>query len=259
MARMKDKVVLITGAASGIGHEMARMFAAEGAIVGIADMNLEASRIVQDEIQSSGGRAQAIQMDVTVEQAVEENINRFAKQHGKLDVLIANAGLQHLDTIVDVSFSDWKRVLAVHLDGSFLTARSALRHMIPAKSGCIIFMGSVHSYMASEKKGPYVVAKHGIVGLCRAIAKENGRDGIRANTICPGFVRTPLIDRQLPVLAKQRGISEQELISEFLRLTVDNEATTPQELAELAILLAALPTNVLNGQSIGASHGIHML
>lgn len=257
--RMKDKAVLITGAASGIGHEMARAFAAEGALVGIADMNLDAARAVEDEIRSSGGRAQAIQMDVTIEQVVEQQIGEFAKLHDRLDVLVANAGLQHLDAIADVSFADWKRVLAVHLDGSFLAARSALRHMVPAKRGCILFMGSVHSYMVSEKKGPYAVAKHGIVGLCRSIAKENGRDGIRANTICPGFVRTPLIDRQLPVLARERGITERELIGEFLRLAVDGEPTTPRELAELAIVLAALPTNVLNGQSIGASHGIHML
>jgi 3-hydroxybutyrate dehydrogenase len=256
---MNDKTVLVTGAASGIGHEMAKAFAAEGAIVGIADLDLDAARAVEAEIRSSGGRAHAIQMDVTLEPVVEQRIDDFARLHGRLDVLVANAGLQHLDAIADVSFADWKRILAVHLDGSFLTARSALRHMIPAQRGCIIFMGSVHSYMVSEQKGPYAVAKHGIVGLCRAIAKENGRHGVRANTICPGFVRTPLIDRQLPVLARERGITESELVGEFLRLTVDGEPTTPGELAELAILLAALPTNVLNGQSIGASHGIHML
>lgn len=256
---MQDKTVLITGAGSGIGREMAIAFAREGGIVGVADTDLDPARNVQREIQSSGGRAQAIQLDVTVEHAVDSVIARFAKDHGRLDVLVANAGVQHLDAIADVTFQEWKRVLAVHLEGSFLTARAALREMIPAKRGAIIFMGSVHSYMVSEKKGPYAVAKHGIVGLCRAIAKENGRDGIRANTICPGFVRTPLIDRQLPVLARERGVFEQEIINQFLTLTVDNEPTTPQELAELAILLAALPTNVLNGQSIGASHGIHML
>lgn len=257
--RMKDKVVLVTGASSGIGREMAIAFARDGATVGIADLDIDAARKVADEIRSAGHRAEAIFMDVTIEDLVDREIDGFARQNGRLDVLVANAGLQHLDRIADVSFVDWKRLLAVHLDGSFLTARAALRHMIPAKRGCVLFMGSVHSYMVSEKKGPYAVAKHGIVGLCRAIAKENGRDGVRANTICPGLVRTPLIDRQLPILARERGVSEQQVIDDFLRFTADGEFTTTAELAELAILLAALPSNVLNGQSIGASHGIHML
>lgn len=257
--RLAGKVAMITGAASGIGRQMALAYATEGALVGIADINLAGAEALAQQISESGGRAQAVAIDVTSEGQVDAGIDSFVARHARLDVLIANAGVQHLNRIGDVSFADWKNLLAVHLDGSFLCARAALRHMTPAGSGRLIFLGSIHSYMVSEKKGPYAVAKHGIVGLCRAIAKEYGRHGICANTICPGFVRTPLIEAQLPVLARERGVSEQEVVQDFLRHTVDGEYTTVEELAELAVLLAAFPGKLMNGQSVGASHGIHML
>lgn len=257
--RLADKTAIVTGAAGGIGQRIAHAYAAEGALVGVADINIDGAHDVVEQILQSGGQAQAIAMDVSDESQVDDGVNRFARAHGRLDIMVANAGIQHLDSVADVSFADWKRLLAVHLDGSFLTSRAALRHMVPARKGNLIFLGSIHSYMVSENKGPYAVAKHGIVGLCRAIAKENGRHGICANTICPGFVRTPLIEFQLPLLARERGVSEDEVVQDFLRYTVDGEYTTVPELAELAVLLAAFPSKLMNGQSIGASHGIHML
>lgn len=257
--RLKDRKALVTGAGSGIGRRIALAHASEGAVVGVADIDVEAARLVAEEIRRSGGRAQAIAMDVTLESQVDEGTDRFAAEHGGLDILVANAGIQHLDRIGDVTFAQWKELLAVHLDGSFLASRAALRHMVPARRGNLLFLGSIHSYMVSEKKGPYAVAKHGIVGLCRAIAREYARHGIVANTICPGFVRTPLIEKQLPMLARERGVSEEEVVRDFLRLSVDGEYTTVEELAELAVVLASFPTKLLNGQSLGASHGIHML
>lgn len=257
--RLPDKTAIVTGAASGIGQGIAHAYAAEGALVGIADINFDGAQEVVEQILKSGGRAQAIAMDVTDEAQVDEGVDHFTRTHGRLDIMVANAGVQHLAAVAEVSFADWRRLLAVHLDGSFLTARAALRHMVPARKGHLIFLGSIHSYMVSENKGPYAAAKHGIVGLCRAIAKENGRHGICANTICPGFVRTPLIEVQLPLLARERGVSEEDVVKDFLRHTVDGEYTTVQELAELAVMLAAFPSKLMNGQSIGASHGIHML
>jgi 3-hydroxybutyrate dehydrogenase len=257
--RLQGKTSIVTGAASGIGRSIAQAFAAEGALVGIADINYDGAQEVSEHILKAGGRAQAIAMDVTNESQVDDGVNCFVREHGRLDIMVANAGIQHLDAIADVSLSNWRRLLAVHLDGSFLASSAALRHMVPAGKGNLIFLGSIHSYMVSENKGPYAVAKHGIVGLCRAIAKENGRHGICANTICPGFVRTPLIEAQLPVLARERGVSEEQVVQEFLRHTVDGEYTTVHELAELAVLLAAFPSKLMNGQSVGASHGIHML
>ncbi|MGN2393395.1 SDR family NAD(P)-dependent oxidoreductase, partial [Pelomicrobium sp. G1] len=115
----------------------------------------------------------------------------------------SNAGIQHLQEIGEVSFENWKRVLAVHLDGAFLTTRECLKYMYAQGGGTVILMGSVHSKEASPLKGPYVVAKHGLLGLCRVIAKEGARYGVRANVICPGFVKTPLVERQIPLLAQR--------------------------------------------------------
>ena len=259
--RLSEKVAIVTGAGSGIGRQIAKSYAREGAKVCVSDINLETARTAAQEIREAGGVANAERMDVTDEGEVNQVTDKVAAEWGGVDILVSNAGIQHLDTIADVSFENWKKMLAVHLDGGFLTSKASLRHMIGQKrGGSIILMGSVHSYYSSVQKGPYCVAKHGLVGLCRALAKEGAQHGIRANTICPSVVRTPLIERQLPVLAAQRGISEEQLVYDlFLRFTVDNEYTTVAELAEVAVFLASFPTNALTGQSIVVGHGMHML
>jgi 3-hydroxybutyrate dehydrogenase len=179
---------------------------------------------------------------------------------GGVDVLVSNAGVQHLDTIADVSFENWRRLLAIHLDGGFLTARACLRRMIgQGRGGAIILMGSVHSKEASVQKGPYVVAKHGLLGLARVLAKEGAAHGVRANAICPGFVRTSLVERQIPVLANELGISEEAVVRDvMLKATVDGVFTTVEDVAEVALFLAAFPSNALTGQSVVVSHGWHM-
>jgi 3-hydroxybutyrate dehydrogenase len=259
--RLEGKVAIVTGSGSGIGRNIAIAFAGEGAKVCVADMDVASALRVAAAIEAAGGEAMAEAMNVTDERQVDAATDAVAARWGGVDVVVANAGIQHLDTIADVSFDDWKRVLAVHLDGSFLTTRAALRHMIASRrGGAILLMGSVHSYFASQRKGPYVVAKHGLLGLCRTLAKEGAPHNVRANTICPGVVRTPLIERQLPILAKEAGVSEEQVVKDlFLRLTVDDEYTTEAELAEVAVFLAAFPTQALTGQSISVSHGMHML
>ena len=131
--------------------------------------------------------------------------------------------------------------------------------MYKQESGSIIFMGSVHSKVASALKSPYVTAKHGLLGLARVIAKEGGKKGVRANVICPGFVKTPLVEKQIPEQAKDLGISEDEVVNNImLGDTVDQEFTTVDDVAETALFFAAFPSNALTGQSIIVSHGWHM-
>jgi len=131
--------------------------------------------------------------------------------------------------------------------------------MYAQKSGSIIFMGSVHSKEASPLKSAYVTAKHGLLGLSRVIAKEGGKKGVRSNVICPGFVRTPLVDKQIPEQARELGISEEEVISRvMLGQTVDGEFTTVDDIAEVALFFAGFQTNALTGQSLVASHGWFM-
>jgi 3-hydroxybutyrate dehydrogenase len=257
--RLKDKVAIITGAASGIGKEIAVIFAREGAKVAIADLDLKAADATAREIDSTGKRTIGVAMDVANEQQVEDGTTKVIKEFGTLDVLISNAGIQIVAPLVDFDFAKWKRLLSIHLDGAFLTTRAALRQMYKQKSGSIIYMGSVHSKEASVLKAPYVTAKHGLIGLAKVVAKEGAAHGVRANVICPGFVRTPLVDKQIPEQAKELGISEKDVIKNvMLKETVDGEFTTVDDVAETALFLAAFGSNALTGQSIIVSHGWFM-
>jgi 3-hydroxybutyrate dehydrogenase len=257
--RLKDKVAVVTGAASGIGKEIAIIFAKEGAKVAIADLDLTAAEGTARELDPSGKRAIGVAMDVSDEAQVDAGIAKVIATFGALDVLISNAGIQIVAPLVDFEFAKWKKLLAIHLDGAFLTTRAALRQMYKQKSGSIIYMGTVHSKEASVLKAPYVTAKHGLIGLAKVVAKEGAEHGVRANVICPGFVRTPLVEKQIPEQAKALGISEQDVIKKvMLKETVDGEFTTVDDVAETALFLASFPSNALTGQSIVVSHGWFM-
>jgi 3-hydroxybutyrate dehydrogenase len=253
--KLSGKVAVVTGAASGLGRAIAEKYLAEGARVAIADV-----RGAEDAARALGPNALGISMDVTDEAQVEAGVARVVKELGGVDVLVSNAGVQIISALVDLEFSDWRRMLAIHLDGAFLTTRACLRQMAAQKrGGAIIYMGSVHSKEASPLKGPYVTAKHGLIGLCKSVAKEGAAHGVRSNTICPGFVRTPLVEKQIPEQARELGISEEEVIKNvMLRATVDGEFTTLADVAEVALFFAAFPSNALTGQSVIVSHGWHM-
>jgi 3-hydroxybutyrate dehydrogenase len=254
---LNNKVALVTGAASGIGEQCARKLASLGAAVVIADLNLESAQKVASSIVAAGGKALAVAMDVTNEEAVNSGIERTVKELGRLDVLVSNAGIQIVAPIEDYAFSDWKKMLAIHLDGAFLTTKAAIKHMYAGgKGGSIVYMGSVHSHEASKLKSAYVTAKHGLLGLARVVAKEGGSRGVRANVVCPGFVRTPLVDKQIPEQAKALGISEAEVVKNvMLRETVDGEFTTVEDVANMVAFLAGFESNALTGQSVIVSHG----
>jgi len=257
--RLKDKVALVTGAASGIGKEIAAVYHREGAKVVIADLNLEGAEAVAKTLDPTGARAMGVSMDVVDEAAVEAGVAKTIATFGSLDILVSNAGIQIVAPLEDFKFDDWKRMLAIHLDGAFLTTRAALKQMYKQGGGAIIYMGSVHSKEASVLKAPYVTAKHGLIGLAKVVAKEGAAHGVRANVICPGFVRTPLVDKQIPEQAKTLGISEEDVVKKvMLKDTVDGEFTTVADVAEVALMFAAFPSNALTGQSVVVSHGWFM-
>jgi 3-hydroxybutyrate dehydrogenase len=257
---LKDKACIVTGAASGIGNAIALRYAQAGAKVAIADLNHDTAQKAADAIRAStGAESLAIVMDVTSEEQVNAGVARVVEAWGTVDVLVSNAGIQIVNPVEAYAFSDWKKMLAIHLDGAFLTSKACLPHMYAQGSGSIIFMGSVHSKEASPLKSAYVTAKHGLLGLSRVIAKEGGKKGVRTNVICPGFVRTPLVDKQIPEQAKELGISEDEVVKRvMLGQTVDGEFTTVDDIAEVALFFAGFPTSALNGQSLIASHGWFM-
>jgi len=258
--KLKDKSAIVTGAASGIGKDIALVYAREGAKVAIADLNLDAANATAKEIQAAGGKAMGVAMDVTNEQQVNDGVASVVKTFGSVDVLVSNAGIQIVHPIEEFSYADWKKLLAIHVDGAFLTTRACLPYMYKSgRGGSIIYMGSVHSKEASMLKAPYVTAKHGLIGLAKVVAKEGAAHGVRANVICPGFVRTPLVEKQIPEQAKELGISEQEVIKNvMLKETVDGEFTTVDDVAQVALFFASFPTNALTGQSLVVSHGWFM-
>ena len=258
--QLKNKVAFITGSASGIGKEIALVFAREGAKVVIADLNKAAAEATAAEIKASGGQAVGVGVDVTDEAQVNSGVEAAAAAFGGIDILVSNAGIQIVHPVEEFSFADWKKMLAIHLDGAFLTTRACLKHMYAqGRGGSVIYMGSVHSKEASKLKAPYVTAKHGLIGLCKTVAKEGAEHGVRANVICPGFVRTPLVEKQIPEQAKKFGITEAEVVKNImLKDTVDGEFTTLADVAQVALMFAAFSTNALTGQSLIVSHGWSM-
>jgi 3-hydroxybutyrate dehydrogenase len=258
--KLKDKTAIVTGAASGIGKEIAVCFSREGAKVAIADLNKAAADATAAEIVKQGGKAIGIAMDVCNEEAVNVGVSATVEMFGGVDVLVSNAGIQIVHPVEEFSYAEWKKMLAIHLDGAFLTTRACLPHMYRSgRGGSVIYMGSVHSKEASKLKAPYVTAKHGLLGLAKVVAKEGAQHGVHANVICPGFVRTPLVDKQIPEQAKLLGMTEEQVIKNvMLKETVDGEFTTVEDVAQTALFFAAFPSNALTGQSLIVSHGWFM-
>src|SRR5581483_4306774 len=217
LADLEGKVALITGAGSGIGKHLAIRFAQAGMGVAVADISLPASTTTVQQLLSSGANSIALEMDVTIEEQVEAGFERTLSAFGQIDLLVSNAGIQFISPLVDLSFEQWQKLLAVHLNGAFLTARAMMRHLLASKrEGSIIFMGSIHSLKAARGKAPYITAKHGLAGLARAIAQEGGPDGIKSYLLCPGFVDTPLVQNQIPEQAKLLGIPEADVVRNIM-------------------------------------------
>lgn len=254
--KLDGKVSIVTGAASGLGYGIARRFVEAGGRVAICDINQDKAAAAAREL---GDQALAVTMDVTDEAAVTAGVDKVASHWGRIDTLVSNAGIQIVHRIEDFPYTEWRKLLAIHLDGAFLTTRACVRYMYPQKSGALIYMGSVHAKEASPLKSAYVAAKHGILGLARVMAIEGAEHGVRSNVICPGFVETPLVLKQIPEQASTLGISEDEVRNRImLGRTVDKAFTQIGDVAELALFFAAFPSNALTGQSVVVSHGWYM-
>lgn len=260
MESLNGKVAVVTGAASGIGKEIALTLARAGATIAIADLNQAGADAVAKEIEQAGGKAMGVAMDVTSEDAVNQGIDKVAAAYGSIDILISNAGIQIVNPIDKFAFSDWKKMQAIHVDGAFLTTKAALKHMYQGdRGGVVIYMGSVHSHEASPLKSAYVAAKHALLGLARVLAKEGAAHNVRSHVICPGFVRTPLVEKQIPEQAKELGISEEDVVKKvMLGDTVDGVFTTVEDVAQTALFLCAFPSAAFTGQSFVVSHGWYM-
>jgi len=261
MSNLQNKTALVTFAGSGIGKAIALRLAASGASVAVADLNATTAQAVVDEITAAGGKAVSVAMDVADETAVNAGFALATSALGPIDILVSNAGIQIVNPIENFAFSDWKRMMGIHLDGAFLTTKAALQDMYrDDRGGVVIYIGSVHSHEASPLKSAYVTAKHGLLGLARVLAKEGGPHNVRSHVVCPGFVMTPLVEKQIPEQARELGMTEAEVVKNvMLAGTVDGQFTTAEDIARTVEFLAAFPTAALTGQSFVVSHGRHML
>src|SRR4051794_40366872 len=199
MFRLDGKRALITGAGSGIGEATARLFAAQGAQILVADVQIGAAEHVAASIVKHGGSASALALDVADETQVCAAFDRVVNQDGQLDIVVNNAGISHVGNILETSLEDWDRVLRVNAGGVFLCAREAVRHMLQhePKGGVIINLSSVAAMIGLERRLPYSASKGAVLSLTRSIAIDFVGEGIRCNAICPGTVRTPFVEGYL--------------------------------------------------------------
>lgn len=251
---------LITGAASGIGRACAQRMAREQYSVVVADVNMAAAEKLVHELTSAGLSAIAIRMDVSNEHDVEAGFDKMMEVFGSCDLVMSNAGVQIVHPFDEYPFEDWKKMMAIHADGAFLVSRAAFRRMkAGGKGGRIVFTGSVQSFVGSKLKEPYNFAKHGVVGIAKAIAREGAEYGIYAYTICPSFIKTPLVERQIPEQAAALGISEEDVIRNImLRDTVDGRFTTVEDVSDALVFLSR-DQGALTGQSLRLTHGWAMM
>lgn len=250
------KSALITGGASGIGRACVIRMAEEGYGVAAADVNLPAARALAEELTARGLSVIAVPMDVSSEEEVESGFDTLIGTYGSCDLVLSNAGVQIVHPFDEYPFADWKKMMAIHADGAFLVARAAFRRMkASGKGGRIVFTGSVQSFVGSKLKAPYNFAKHGVAGIAKSIAREGAEYGIYAYTICPSFIKTPLVEKQIPEQARDLGISEEDVVRNImLRDTVDGEFTTVEDVADMLAFLAG-DRGALTGQSLRLTHG----
>lgn len=260
MQDLLNKVAIVTGSASGIGKGAALKLAQQGANVVIADLNQAAADAAAQHITTETGiKAIGISVDVSCEEAVKSTIAKTLETFGRIDILVNNAGIQIISSVADFEFSQWKKVIDINLHGMFLMTKYCMQQMIKQNSGNIVFVGSVHSFEASLNKSAYVASKHATLGLMRAVAKEGAHHNIRSNLVAPGFVLTPLVEKQIPEQAEQLGISEEEVVKNvMLKNTIDGIFTTVEEVADAVYFFAKADSNAFSGQSLIVSHGWHM-
>ena len=248
---LKDKVAFITGSASGIGHEIAKKFASEGAKVVISDMNAQKCAETVAALQKQGFEALSAPCDVTDEEAYKAAIELTQKTYGRLDVLINNAGFQHVAVIEDFPTAVYQKLINVMLVGSFIGIKYAFPIMKAQQFGRVINMASINGLIGFAGKAGYNSAKHGVIGLTKVAALECARDGITVNALCPGYVDTPLVRGQIHDLAKTRNVSEQSALEDvILAMVPQKRLLSVEEIADYAIFLASDKAGGVTGQAV---------
>ena len=253
---MKGKVAIVTGGASGIGFAIVEMLAREGAKCVIADLDASGGERVATELQKAGADCLFVATSVSqlgdVRHLVEATVGRF----GRLDILVNNAGLQFVAPVVDFPEERWDTLIGVMLTGTFLCCKYALPHMIQQKWGRIINISSVHGKVASPFKAAYVSAKHGVLGLTKVVALEMAENNITCNALCPAYVRTPLVLKQIADQARLNGISEEDVVQKImLEPAAIRRLLEPREVASLVVYLCSDAAAGITGAALDIDLG----
>ena len=247
---LKGKTALVTGSTSGIGLGIATALARQGANIvlnGFGDVDGPRAQVLQAG-QAAGVKVGYHGADMGRPEQIEEMMRHAASEFGRVDILVNNAGIQHVSAIQDFPVERWDAVIAVNLSSAFHTTRLALPAMLDSDWGRIINIASVHGLVASALKSAYVAAKHGIVGLTKVVALETAASGVTCNAICPGWVLTPLVQRQVDAKAAEHGLSNEDAKKRLLgEKEPSMQFTTPEQLGELAVFFCSPAADNVRG------------
>jgi 3-hydroxybutyrate dehydrogenase len=251
---LKSKTALVTGSTSGIGLGIAKALARQGANIvlnGFGDV-----QAAKDEIAALGVAVEYHGADMSKPAEIEDMMNFAASRFGRVDILVNNAGIQHVARVEDFPVERWDAIIAINLSSAFHTSRLALPAMRAANWGRIINVASTHGLVASAEKSAYVAAKHGVVGLTKVIALETATTGVTCNAICPGWVLTPLVQKQVDAKAEALGLSNEEATKLLLAEKQPSlQFTTPEQLGELAVFLCSPAANNVRGAAWNVDGG----
>lgn len=257
--KLNNRVAIVTGGGTGIGKAISLAFASEGATVVVAARTLPRLEAVADEIRSRGGRATAIQTDITDESQVRDLVSQTIDEYGQVDILVNDSGIAAtIAKVVDVDLDDWNRVLAVDLTGAMLTAKTVLKSMTARRSGNIINISSEAGIRGWPYRSPYCVAKWGLIGLTRTLALEVARYGIRVNCIAPGTVEGERMDNSLKAVAESSGRTYEEVRSATVAGAALKRMVTAVEIAGTAVFLASDDSSGITGETINVNAGSHL-
>lgn len=254
---MKNKTALITGSTSGIGLGIARRFAKAGANIVLNGFGDEAQiKNVVQEIENIGAHALYSPADMSKPKEITEMTKMALDRFGTVDVLVNNAGIQHVAPIDEFPPEKWDAIIAINLSSAFHLIRELVPAMKAKRGGRILNIASVHGLVASPYKVAYVAAKHGVIGLTKVVALDLAEFGITCNAICPGYVNTPLVQKQIPDQAKTHGISEQEVKEKiFLKAHAIKEFVEVEDLAETALFLCSDAARTITGIALPVDAG----
>lgn len=256
--RLANRVAVVTGGGSGIGAEICRAFAREGARVAVTDVAAEAAERIAAEVRAAGGQALAWSFDVTDQASVEQATETIEQRLGPLELWVNNAGISRVIPFLDCSEALWDLILAVNLKGTFIGCQAAVRRMAPRQRGVILNMSSQSGKAGNSHYAAYCASKFGVIGLTQSLAQEFAAQGIRVNALCPGVVFTPLWGKQLEDYARKRNIKPEEVSSYLAEKIPLGRLCTPQDVAQVAVFLASDDAAYLTGQAINISGGTVM-